>query len=137
MLLPAFSIGLLSAGVLNTNNIRDIDNDHASGKNTIVVKMGLANARIYHILLIGISFLCLLLFIVFTPLHWIQYLSLLAFYPIIVQAVKVQRMEPSPAFNALLRQLSIGTLLLVVVFVICQTIALGIYVSNMINQYLK
>lgn len=137
MLLPAIAIGLLSAGVLNTNNIRDIDNDRVSNKNTIVVKMGLANARIYHIALIGISFLCLLVFIVFTPLHWIQYLSLLAFYPIIMQVVKVQKTEPSPAFNPLLKQLSIGTLLLVVVFVICQTISLGIYVSNMINDYLR
>lgn len=137
MLLPAIAIGLLSAGVLNTNNIRDIDNDRASNKNTIVVKMGLEKARVYHAMLIGTSFLCLLLFIVFTPLHWIQYLSLLAFYPIVMQAVKVQRMEPSPAFNGLLKQLSLGTLLLVVIFVVCQTIALGIYVSNMINHYLK
>lgn len=135
MLLPAICIGLLSTGVLNTNNIRDIDNDRASGKNTIVVKMGLDNARSYHWFLVAGAFIYLLLFIVSTPLHWIQYVSLLAFYPIIRQAASVQKTPPSPAFNAYLKQLSLGTLFLVVVFVVIQTIALGIYVSDMIHKF--
>ena len=45
-------MGLLSAGVLNVNNMRDIVNDMASGKRTLVVRMGSANARAYHTLLI-------------------------------------------------------------------------------------
>lgn len=135
MLLPAISIGLLSTGVLNTNNIRDIDNDRVSNKNTIVVKMGLDKARSYHWFLIGGAFVCLFAFIALTPLHWIQYVSLLAFFPIIRQAIAVQRTQPSPAFNAYLKQLSLGTLFLVVVFVVIQTIALGIYVSDMIHKF--
>lgn len=135
MVLPAISMGLLSAGVLNTNNIRDIDNDRASGKHTLVVKVGLENARKYHWGLITGSFLCLLLFIVSTPLHWIQYLSLLAFFPIFKQALSVQKTPPSPVFNGYLKRLSLGTLFLVVVFVVIQTIALGIYVSDMINKF--
>lgn len=137
ILLPASCIGLLSTAVLNTNNIRDIENDRASGKNTIVVKMGIHKARTYHWLLIGGAFACLALFIAFNTLHWIQYLSLLAFYPIFRQAAAVQKNEPSPAFNALLRNLSLGTLFLVVLFVILQTVALGIFVSNVINNYLN
>jgi 1,4-dihydroxy-2-naphthoate octaprenyltransferase len=38
--LPAISIGALSVGVLNINNMRDHDNDKAAGKNTVVVKIG-------------------------------------------------------------------------------------------------
>lgn len=135
MLLPATAIGLLSTGVLNTNNIRDIDNDRASGKNTIVVKIGLDKARKYHWFLIAGAFVCVFIFMAFTPLHWIQYISLLAFYPIIRQAVAVQKTQPSPAFNAYLKQLSLGTLFFVVVFVVIQTIALGIYVSDMIHKF--
>ena len=46
--LPAFSIGLLSVGVLNLNNMRDRESDKKSGKNTIVVKIGNEFARYYH-----------------------------------------------------------------------------------------
>jgi len=38
LLLPASSIGLLSAGVLNMNNMRDHVNDKTNNKNTLVVK---------------------------------------------------------------------------------------------------
>ncbi len=137
MILPATTIGLLSTAVLNTNNIRDIDNDRASNKYTIVVNIGLQKARIYHwFLLIG-AIICLTVFMLFKSLHWIQFVGLLAFIPIIIQGVKVQTTQPSPKFNALLKQLSIATLLLVVIFVILQTIALGIYVSDSINNFIR
>lgn len=61
-ILPAVTVGLLSVGVLNLNNMRDIENDIASGKNTIVVKMGSKNAKTYHIAMIILAFICLLAF---------------------------------------------------------------------------
>jgi 1,4-dihydroxy-2-naphthoate polyprenyltransferase len=73
-ILPAIAFGFLSAGVLNVNNMRDIANDAASGKRTLVVRMGSANARIYHTFLIGGGVLCLLLFTALqegSPLRWI------------------------------------------------------------------
>ena len=39
--LPAIAGGLLSAGVLNVNNMRDVDTDAQTGKNTMVVKFGI------------------------------------------------------------------------------------------------
>ena len=45
ILLPAFSIGLLSTAVLNLNNMRDRKNDKKSNKNTIVVRMGSRAAK--------------------------------------------------------------------------------------------
>jgi 1,4-dihydroxy-2-naphthoate octaprenyltransferase len=137
MVLPATAIGLLSTAVLNTNNIRDIENDRASNKNTIVVKIGLNNARIYHWFLIIGAFVSLVFFIYVNLLHWIQFLSLLAFIPIMMQGIKVQNLAPSPKYNALLKQLSLSILLLVVVFVVLQTVALGIFVSNTINNFVK
>jgi 1,4-dihydroxy-2-naphthoate octaprenyltransferase len=136
MLLPAITVGLLSTAVLNTNNIRDIDNDRASGKRTIVVQMGVSKARLYHWLLVLVAACCLFVFIVFNQLHWIQYLSLLAFYPIFRQAFLVSRTAPSPAYNAFLKQLSLSTLMLVVVFMVMQTIALGIYVNDAIHKFM-
>lgn len=52
IILPAASLGLLSTGVLNINNIRDFESDKESGKNTLVVRWGLNNAKIYHSLLV-------------------------------------------------------------------------------------
>ena len=60
--LPAISIGLLSVAVLNLNNMRDIENDKAAGKNTLVVKMGLETAKKYQHFLIIVSFLSLFMF---------------------------------------------------------------------------
>jgi 1,4-dihydroxy-2-naphthoate octaprenyltransferase len=135
MLLPAIAMGLLSTAVLNTNNIRDIDNDRASNKNTIVVKMGLSNARVYHwFLLIG-AFVCMLIFVRLQFIHFIQYISLLAFIPIFIQGYKVQTTSPSPVFNRFLKQLSISTLLFVVLFIVTQTIALGIIGYQAIQNF--
>lgn len=52
VLLPAATIGLFSAAVLNLNNLRDHENDRSSGKNTLVVRMGFSNGKIYQMLLI-------------------------------------------------------------------------------------
>ena len=52
VLLPASAIGLLATSVLNLNNMRDWENDKASGKNTVVVKIGFAQAKVYHVMLL-------------------------------------------------------------------------------------
>ena len=52
ILLPASAIGLLATSVLNLNNMRDWENDKASGKNTLVVKLGFTHAKTYHTLLL-------------------------------------------------------------------------------------
>lgn len=62
-ILPAISIGCFSTAVLNLNNMRDIENDRASSKNTIVVKMGLPKAKVYHFSLFIIAYFSLFLFL--------------------------------------------------------------------------
>lgn len=61
-LLPATGFGLLSAGVLNVNNLRDIRNDKASGKITMAVRLGFEGAKGYHGLLIMGGITSLILF---------------------------------------------------------------------------
>ena len=62
LLVPAVAIGLLSVAVLNLNNMRDIENDKNSNKNTIVVKMGFEKAKNYHFFLITAALLLLYIF---------------------------------------------------------------------------
>ena len=49
---PAAAIGLLSTGVLNINNLRDIETDAKTGKNTLAVKNGPNFAKAYHLVLV-------------------------------------------------------------------------------------
>jgi 1,4-dihydroxy-2-naphthoate octaprenyltransferase len=51
ILLPAASIGLVNVGLLNNNNIRDIETDILSNKITVAYQLGLKKARIYQVLL--------------------------------------------------------------------------------------
>ena len=71
LLFPSTTIGCLSAAVLNLNNMRDIENDAVSNKNTFVVKLGLDRAKIYHLSLLGIAFISLTLFSVIKQNYWI------------------------------------------------------------------
>ena len=50
--LLGLAFGFMCTGVLNVNNMRDIDNDRASGKRTIVVRIGAKRAKRYHAFLI-------------------------------------------------------------------------------------
>lgn len=50
-IIPACSIGLLATGVLNINNIRDIEGDTANGKITLAAKLGKKGAEVYQLLL--------------------------------------------------------------------------------------
>ena len=60
--LPAASVGFFSVGVLNMNNTRDIENDRASGKITIPVRIGLRGAKFYQAFLVLGGILCTVLY---------------------------------------------------------------------------
>lgn len=72
-LLPAASIGFFSVGVLNVNNIRDMESD-AGTRVTLPLKMGERNAKIYHTFLILAAWACMIaytLMVIADPLHWL------------------------------------------------------------------
>ncbi|OSM93998.1 MULTISPECIES: 1,4-dihydroxy-2-naphthoate polyprenyltransferase [Lonsdalea] len=79
VILPATACGLLATAVLNINNLRDIDNDRLSGKNTLAVRLGAQKARCYHMMLLMAAPLCLGLFALIylqSPAGWLFILSL-------------------------------------------------------------
>jgi len=80
LLLPSIAIGLLSVGVLNLNNMRDEVSDRKSGKNTIVVKMGGAKAKLYHYFLILSAMILIVLFAVLSNFNFDQYIFVVAFF---------------------------------------------------------
>ncbi len=61
------AIGLPCVGVLNLNNIRDMNNDRAHGKRTLASRLGARGGKIYHTCLL---FICLIIFVTFDH-NWV------------------------------------------------------------------
>ena len=122
VILPAISIGCLSTGVLNLNNMRDIDNDRESGKITLVVKMGEQKARIYHLLLIVITALSSLLYTAINYSSLWQYLYIIIFILFYKHIKTVLSTQQPQQLDPYLKQLAIATLLFSFAYGICQSI---------------
>lgn len=114
VLLPASAMGFLSNAVLNINNMRDYENDKASGKNSLVVKLGLKNAFIYHCLLIGGAFICLTVYLVLHQAAWYSYLFLLLAILFIKDLIAIKKTKPELLDPFLGRQVKHSFLLVVV-----------------------
>jgi 1,4-dihydroxy-2-naphthoate octaprenyltransferase len=114
VLLPATAMGFLSNAVLNINNMRDYENDKASGKNSLVVKLGLKKAFIYHCLLIGGTFVCLTVYLVLHHAPWYSYLFLLLLILFIKDLVAIKKTKPEQLDPFLGRQVKHSFLLVTV-----------------------
>lgn len=114
--LPACSVGLLSVGVLNLNNMRDRESDKKSGKNTIVVKIGNEFARYYHFYLLGASFLFALLYTAINFQSAYQFIFLLAYIPIVKHFMTVYKNEDPKLLDPELKKLALSTFLFAILF---------------------
>lgn len=114
--LPALSFGLLSTGVLNLNNIRDIKSDKAAGKFSIPVRIGRRYAVIYHwMLLFGAFFLATVFTLMKYKGPW-QFMFLLTLPLFIKNALAVRKYEKAADLDPYLKQLAISSLLFSVSF---------------------
>ncbi|MEJ1222089.1 1,4-dihydroxy-2-naphthoate octaprenyltransferase [Sediminicola sp. 1XM1-17] len=114
--LPAITIGLLSVGVLNLNNLRDSQSDKKAGKNTLVVKMGYQNGKRYHYFLLLTAFLAMLVFIGLNFMDWISVIPLLGFVPIGAHVKKVYETKDQVLLDPELKKLALSTFLLAILF---------------------
>ena len=109
--LPAAAIGFLSSGVLNMNNIRDIENDSVCGKRTIPVILGIRGAKIYHFVITLLTVICLVLYSMLHSAGWTGFLFLLTL-PLLVVHLKHVYQGEGRALDSQLKFLSITTLLI-------------------------
>ncbi|CAM4254095.1 1,4-dihydroxy-2-naphthoate polyprenyltransferase [Gillisia limnaea] len=116
VLLPAFAIGFLSAGVLNLNNMRDRESDTKSGKNTLVVKMGAGRSKNYHYSLIIAASFCLVIFSVFTANSWSDFLYLIGFIPLFLHLKRVVENENPMLLDPELKILALTTFFISILF---------------------
>lgn len=125
VMLPAISIGLFSSGVLNLNNMRDIENDRNSGKNTVVVKLGSKKAKIYHSLLILTGMLTIVIYSGINTKSVYQWLFLLAFPFFLNDLIQINQILKPQKFDPFLKKLSLTTLFFTLLF------GVGIWISMM------
>jgi 1,4-dihydroxy-2-naphthoate octaprenyltransferase len=115
ILLPATAMGFLSNAVLNINNMRDVENDRASGKNSLVVKLGLERAFVYHCLLIVGAFVCLTVYLILHHTAWYSFLFWLLFPIFLKDLAAIQKTKPEQLDPFLGRQVK-HSFLLVLIF---------------------
>lgn len=120
LFLPACAIGLLSTGVLNLNNMRDIESDTSSNKITIAVKLGLNRAKVYHSILIVGSIVLSLLFGILYYRAITNFMFIIAFIPLVMHLVAVLKAKDSKSLDPQLKVLALSTFLLAILLGIGQ-----------------
>lgn len=122
VMLPASSIGLLSMGVLNMNNMRDYESDKRSGKYTLIVKNGKEWGRGYQFVVIILAFVLLAAYILLFGRYW-QLLSMIGLARLIPHLKFIANPDNDSRIDTQLKVVSMGTLLTSLLFTIGTVIA--------------
>ena len=111
-LLGALAIGAWSTMVLNLNNMRDIANDAASGKRTMVVLLGSKNAKRYHYVLAFLGCNAWIILLYRCAIETENYFILMAGLPVLLFATHIAQViriiEPK-AFDPELKKVALST----------------------------
>ncbi|MBP8085468.1 MAG: 1,4-dihydroxy-2-naphthoate octaprenyltransferase [Cloacibacterium sp.] len=116
MLLPASAIGLLSAAVLNLNNMRDIENDEKSGKKTLALRLGFKNAMIYEMVILMLPPILVLIYMMMNGLQeqgkYYAFIFFITVFPLTAMRRKMMEVKEPKELDPFLKQLGIITLLM-------------------------
>jgi len=110
--LPAFTIGLLSMGVLNLNNMRDIVSDEKANKITLAVTLGQKKVKIYHTLLIGLAIVLSALFGILYYTSPYNLIFVVAYIPLLIHIKKVRSNKAPKLLDTELKKLALTTVFL-------------------------
>ncbi len=123
--LPAISVGFLSCGVLNMNNMRDEESDRRANKRTIPTYIGRRGAAIYQTCLISIA---ILIFTTYVTLYGstAQFICAIAYIPLVKNIIGVLKRHEDKAFlDSQLKVISISTFALSLLFMAGTLIAIA------------
>lgn len=117
----AICVGLLSSAVLNLNNMRDIENDSASNKRTLVVIMGANRAKIYHTFLVVIGVMSFAFFLLKMNQPKL-FISLLPVIFLVIHLRKVASIKYAKEFDPELKKVALSTFGISLLFIILTAI---------------
>lgn len=112
--LPALTIGLLSTGVLNLNNMRDRISDEKSNKITLAVILGTHKVKQYHFFLIISAIILSGLFGILYYTSPFNLIYIVAYIPLIMHLIKVKNNEDLKFLDPELKKLALTTVLIAV-----------------------
>lgn len=119
VVLPAVSIGLWSTAVLNLNNLRDVENDKLTNKNTRIVAMGFEKGKYYHgfLVIVGLSFwfVSVLIFSIYT-LNYLLFLSIIPAISFIFHLQRVFQTTKPKELDPELKKVALITFFSCVIF---------------------
>ena len=117
--LPSIGMGLLSAMILNVNNMRDIENDELSNKRTIAVRLGLKNAKRYHTALMIVMYICFLTYsFLYASSPWYRFGYIIVYVFQFLLLKQVLKKE-NRALDPYLRKTALSSFLLAILFSVC------------------
>ncbi len=116
VLLPASSIGFFSVGVLNLNNMRDIENDIKSGKRTVASRFGFNKAKLYQEFLIHAGGIATTIYVVLNFQSAWNLLYLLIMPLFLIDLLKINKINEKAQLDPYLKRLAISTLLFSILF---------------------
>ncbi|MBF6611505.1 MAG: 1,4-dihydroxy-2-naphthoate octaprenyltransferase [Chloroflexi bacterium] len=104
VVLASLPVGLLVAAILHANNLRDLDSDREIGKRTLATLMGRAGANIEYFVLVGGTYLSLIVVVALGIAPWLTLISAITL-PLAVRLMLIVAAESEPkALQVVLRQ---------------------------------
>lgn len=118
ILLPATAIGMMSMAVLNLNNMRDIESDRISGKNSLALRIGFRNAMVYEIILLQLPLILILIFLgvngFIQSQKYYVFIVMILFLPLMKVRRQIMAVKEPRQLDPFLKQVGIMTLMMAV-----------------------
>ncbi|KIC61481.1 1,4-dihydroxy-2-naphthoate octaprenyltransferase [Chryseobacterium taiwanense] len=118
MLLPGTAIGLMSMAVLNLNNMRDIESDKLSGKNSFALRIGFKNAMIYEMILLQLPLILILMFLAvngfFQTQNYYVFIVMILMLPLMKLRRQIMAVKNPRELDPFLKQVGIMTFMIAV-----------------------
>ncbi|MDO5616921.1 MAG: 1,4-dihydroxy-2-naphthoate octaprenyltransferase [Cruoricaptor ignavus] len=122
ILLPASAIGMMSAAVLNLNNMRDIESDAVSGKKTLALRLGYKKAMVYLMVLLQLPLILILIFLMLNKLHeganYYAFMVMILLFPMAAMRRRILQTKHPKELDPFLKQVGIMTLTMSVLLAI-------------------
>lgn len=118
ILLPGTAIGLMSMAVLNLNNMRDIESDKLSGKNSFALRIGFKNAMIYEMILLQLPLILILMFLAvngfFQTQNYYVFIVMILMLPLMKLRRQIMAVKNPRELDPFLKQVGIMTFMIAV-----------------------
>lgn len=118
MLLPGTAVGMMSMAVLNLNNMRDIESDKLSGKNSFALRIGFKNAMIYEMILLQLPLILMLMFLAvngfFQTQNYYVFIVMILMLPLMKIRRQIMAVKNPRELDPFLKQVGIMTFMMAV-----------------------